>query len=1084
MNIRKLRSVWFLIYLLYSINSFSQEIKIDGEIKDEENIAIPGVTVLIKGTKKGAVSDFDGKFTITVPDGENSILVFSSVGYKTHELKIANQVNLQVRLLVDNESLEEVVVVGYGTQKKENLTGATSQIEAKDIALRPSSNISTALQGLLPGLNIQVNSGDPSATPDINIRGFNSINGGSPLVLIDGIVGDITRVNPQDIKSVTVLKDAASAAIYGARGAFGVILITTKTGKPGEMKVEYTNNFAWTTTTTRTDYISDPYVYGKTIDAAIFGYNGTSFTGYNDDDWETIQGVANGTIEPFHQVQPNGTNKFFYKTDWYNYLFKKWQPSQNHNVSISGGTEKLHGYLSGRLYDRETINNFQDGGLKQNNIKTTLTFKPTSWLELSNNVLFNREQNKEYGGFRSGYGGIWSTTTWYDLAAFYPNEMDGIPTDIGRSGNGGQGGHAAMEAGNNYRTFNSEEFTNTFRVKITPAKNLELNFDYSNRISNISNSYRLNEFEYLASSRLTMQTAGLNRLTEYRNRNYYNAMNIFGSYSTSVAEDHNFKLLLGYNQEDYEADNVTAEQGGLLVRDESNLSFGTELLRADGSAQLWAVQGFFGRFNYDYKNKYLLEVNARYDGSSRFPKDSRWGFFPSISAGWQINREDFWEPLSSTVSTIKLRASYGELGNQSIGVNTFQSLMGTGQTSWLNNGDRLNYVSAPGPLPTTVSWETTKSLDFGIDLGFFNNKLNATFDWYEKNIEGMYLPGTPLPAVFGSSEPKENLASLRNRGFELSLNYRNSFIVGGSPLSLSATATVSNFKGIITKYENPEGLMSSYWEGQELGVIYGYQTDGQFQSDEEALAYQNSFANPSGDLSQVYRYILNIVQNSEWNKLRAGDVKYLDTDGDGSIDRGNYTLDDHGDLKPIGNAMPKFPFGFNINASWKGLDLSIAGAGVGKQNWYPTGDIYWGPYQRPYLTLIRKDLVDQAWTSESPGQYPQIYRGYSSLGSGRSLYEMNDHYLKNIGYLRIKNLTLGYTIPENLTSKFNIDRLRFYISGENILTWRFGDLTKYVDPEQAGSAINYSSPGSAVGRADLRSYPMGKTFSMGINISL
>jgi len=1084
MRSKNLQKICLFIGFVLALQSYAQNAQVVGEIKDQEQQPIPGVTVLIKGTQKGTISDFDGKFTLVLPDAENDVLVFSFIGYKSQEVKVASQTNLQIVLEEDSESLEEVVIVGYGTQKKENLTGATSQIEAKDIALRPSADISTALQGLLPGLNIQVNSGDPSATPDINIRGFNSINGGSPLVLVDGIVGDITRVNPQDIKSVTVLKDAASAAIYGARGAFGVILITTKTGASGEMQVSYTNNFAWTTTTTRTDYISDPYVYGKTIDAAIFGYNGTSFTGYNDNDWETIQGVANGTIEPFHQEQPNGTNKFFYKTDWYEHLFKKWQPSQNHNISISGGSDKLHGYLSGRVYNRETINNVQDGELERNNLKTTLTFKPNTWLELSNNVLFNREQSKEYGGYRSGYGGIWSTTTWYDLAAFYPSEIDGIPADIGRSGNGGQGGHAAMAAAGNYRAFNTEEFTNTFRVKVTPTKDLELNFDYSNRITNTANSYRLNEFEYISSSRLNLQTAGLNRLTEYRWRNYYKAMNVFGSYTKQVADNHNFKLLLGYNQEDYEEDNVLAEQGGLLIRDESNLSFGTELLRADGSAQLWAVQGFFGRFNYDYKNKYLLEVNARYDGSSRFPEDSRWGFFPSISAGWQLNKEEFWDPLSATVNTVKLRASYGELGNQSIGVNTFQSLMGMGQSSWLDGGDRLNYVSAPGPLPRTVSWETTKSLDFGIDLGFFKNRLNASFDWYEKNVEGMYLPGTPLPAVFGASEPKENLASLRNRGFELSLNYRNNFSLGGSPLSLSASATLSNFKGIITKYENPEGLMSSYWEGQELGVIYGYHIDGQFQSDEEALAYQNSFANPSSDLSQVYRYILNIVQNSEWNKLRAGDIKYVDTDGDGKIDKGNYTLDDHGDLQPIGNAMPKFPFGFNINAAWKGIDLSIAGAGVGKQNWYPTGDIYWGPYQRPYLTLVRKDLVDQAWTSDSPGQYPQIYRGYSSLGAGRSLYEMNDHYLQNIGYLRIKNLTLGYTIPEKLTAKFNIDRLRFYVSGENILTWRFGDLTKYVDPEQAGSAINYSSPGSAVGRANLRSYPMGKTWSMGLNISL
>ncbi|MBJ7882481.1 SusC/RagA family TonB-linked outer membrane protein [Gelidibacter salicanalis] len=1059
---------------------------ITGTITDSNGVPLPGVTVVLKGTNIGTSSDFDGNFYLSVVSNQpNMTLVFSFVGYVTKEVELGTSNSIKVILDVDVASLDEVIVVGYGTQKKENLTGAISQINADDIALRPVSDVSTSLQGLLPGLNIQVNNGDPSATPDINIRGFNSINGGGPLVLIDGIVGDITRVNPQDIQNVTVLKDAASAAIYGARGAFGVILITTKTGKSGDMRVDYSYNLGLTSPTTRTDFITNPYVYGKTVDAALNGYNGSNYTGYTSDmDWETIRMVADGEIEPFYQPQANGANKFFYKTDWYNHLFKKVQYSKIHNLSISGGSDKLKGYLSGRFYDRDNINNIQDTKLQRYNLKSTLTFKPTKWLELSNNILFNREKNQDFGGYRSGYGGIWSTTTWYDLMPFYPKEINGIPTEIGRGGGGGQGGTSAMADGNNWRKFNEEEFTNTFRAKLTPLKNLEVNFDYSNKITTNANTYRYNEFEYLTTDRLELQTGGINRLGEFRWRNYYNALNLFGSYKVSIKDVHNFKLLLGYNQEDYERDNVFAQQGGLLLRDKSNLAFGTEILNADGSAIAWAVQGYFGRFNYDYKSKYLLEVNARYDGSSRFPENSRWGFFPSVSAGWQVNKENFWEPVGNVVNALKLRVSFGELGNQSVGVNTFQQLMGMGQSSWLDNEQRLVYVSAPGPLPRVVSWETTRSLDFGVDLGLFKNKVNLTFDWFEKNTDGMYLPGTPLPAVFGSSEPRENLASLRNRGIELSMTYRNTFNVGGSPLSFSATANVTNFKGIITKYENPQGLMSTYWEGQELGTIYGYRTDGQFKSDQDALDYQNSFLSPTTNLGNVYNYILNIVQNNEWSRLREGDLKYLDTDGDGSIDRGNYTLDDPGDLRPIGNAMPKFPFGFNVSATWKGFDFSLAGSGVAKQNWYPTGDIYWGTYQRPYLSFLRKDLVNQAWTPGKGGEYPQIERGYASLGSGRSLYEMNDHYLKNIGYLRVKNLTLGFTIPRELTSKYSIQKLRLYFSGENLITWRFGDLTKYVDPEQAGSAINYSDPGNAVGRADLRSYPMGKTVSFGVNLSL
>lgn len=1058
-------------------------IGITGTVKSDEGELLPGVSVMVKGANYGTVTDADGVYAIEAePD---AVLLFSFIGYRTQEVPVNGRTGIDIVLEADVKQLNEVVVVGYGTQKKLNLTGAVSQVDAEDIGQRPAANITNALQGLLPGLNIAINSGDPAATPDINIRGFNSINGGGPLVLIDGIEGDITRVNPQDVANVTVLKDAASAAIYGARGAFGVILITTKRGKSGDMVVNYTNNFSWTKPTTRTDFISDPYTYGKIVDAAIFGYNGTNYTGYNDLDWQTIKMVADGEIDPFHEKQGNGTYKFFYKTNWYDYLFKEWQASTMHNLSISGGGDKLRAYLSGRFYDRETIQNIVDANMERYNLKATMTFQPTEWLELSNNVQFIHEKDEDFGGYRNGYGGVWSTTTWYGLYPFYPNMIDGMPTDVGIGGNGGQGGPAAMEYGNNWRRFNTEELTNTIRAKITPTKGLEFNFNYSNRFDNTGRTYRYNEFEYLTSSRLDLETTGINRLGEWRWKDKYRALNAFGSYTFDLKDKHNFKLLLGYNQEDFDRDRVAAQQSGLLVRDLANLATGTEMYGIDGSSLLWAVQGYFGRFNYNYKEKYLLEVNARYDGSSRFPDYSRWGIFPSVSAGWQIDKETFFEPIRDAVSLLKIRASYGQLGNQNVDVNTFRQLMGLGLSTWLDHGVKLNYVRAPNPLPRVVSWETTSTIDFGVDVGVLQNKLVGSFDWYEKETEGMYLPGKPLPAVFGAAEPRENMAALRNRGFELALTYDDEFLVGGAPLSINASASVSNFKGVITRYDNPEGLMSTYWEGQELGQIWGYHVDGQFQSDEEAEAYQDSFVNPSNSLGEVYSYILNIAQNSEWSRLRGGDIKYVDSDGDGRIDRGNYTLEDHGDLRPIGNAMPQFPFGFNLQATWKGFDLYVAGAGVARQDWYPTGFIYWGTYSRPYLSFIRKDLPANAWTPETPeNTYPRIERGYAALQHNRSMYEMNDYYLTNVGFLRVKNLTFGYTLPRELTSRISVKKFRVYFSGENIFTWRFGDLTKYVDPEQAASAVHYSNPGNAVSRSGVESYPMGKTFSLGINLTL
>ncbi|HTN19556.1 MAG TPA: TonB-dependent receptor [Pelobium sp.] len=1055
---------------------------ITGVVKDDQNNPIPGAVVKIKNSNVGTLTDTNGNFKLLSASDEG-ILSISMLGYETTEYPYKTGADVVIILKQEKKLLSEIVVVGYGSQTRANLTGAVAQINTADIALRPDANIASTLQGLLPGLNIQINTGDPTATPELNVRGFNSINGGSPLILIDGIEGNITRVNPNDIESVTVLKDAASAAIYGARGSFGVILITTKQGKAGKMTVDYTNNFGWTQPTTRTDFLSDPYVYAKTVDAALYGYNGTTYTGYNDLDYEALKMVANGEIPPFKELQANGTYKFFANTNWYDYMFKKFQASNFHNIAVSGGTDKLRGYLSGRVYERETINNIaDDADMDRYNLKANLIFNPNPWLELSNNIQFINEKDKEYV---NEYGGLWSTTTWYNLFPFYPNFVDGIPTDVGVGGTGGRGGSAAMEDGNNWRLFGTEEFTNTFRVKVTPIKNLVLNLDYSNRFENTARTYRSNEFEFLSNNKLDYTTTGINQLGEYRWKDKYNALNIFGTYTANVNKDHHIKLLLGFNQEEFDRDRIFAESNELLIRDLSNLALGTSYNSIDGSATNWAVRGFFGRFNYDYKNKYLLEINSRYDGSSRFPEDSRWGFFPSVSAGWQVDKENFWTPVQKYVSSLKIRGSYGQLGNQTVGVNTFKQLMDVGQSQWLDNGMPIIYAGAPNPLPKVVTWETTKSLDLGLDVGFLSNKLFANFDWYKKITDGMYLPGKPLPAVFGAAEPRENYASLENKGFELGLTYKDKFNLAGSPLNFNVSANISNYIGTITKYDNPNGLMSTYWEGQRLGQIWGYKVDGQFQTDADALAYQSSFTNPSNSLGNVYNYVLNVVQNSEWNHLKAGDIKYLDLDNDGRIDRGDYTLEDHGDLVPIGNAMPQFPFGVNLNANWKMLDFSIAVAGVGKQDWYPTGDIYWGPYQRPYLSFIRKDLIDNAWTpNNTQNTYPQIYRGYISLNGGRSLYEMNDYYMESVAYMRVKNLSVGITIPKKFTKKFNIERMRLFFSGENIFTWSFGGLTKYIDPEQAGSAVSYSNPGDAVNRADLRDYPMGKTYSFGLNINL
>lgn len=1048
----------------------------------DENQPLPGVTVQVKNTSNGTTTNANGRYELSGVQPDDS-LVFSFVGFEKQTIGVNGSSSVDVALTSTISSLNQVVVVGYGTQKKKNLTGAVAQIGGENLVNRPNTNIIKSLQGLVPGVNIQMNDGNPAfSSTNLNIRGFNSLNGGSPLVLIDGIEGDLDLVNPSDVESITVLKDAAASAIYGGRGAFGVILVKTKNGQKGKMTLDYSSQLGWTTASTRRDYITNPYKQGKIVDAAIYGYNSQNYTGYNSDlDWRIIKEVADGNLEPFHVQQPDGTYKFYYNTDWYNYLYRKWQPSQIHNISLSGGSDRITAYLSGRRLHRVTIPRIRKTDYTKYNFNGKMDFQATDWLSVGGDVRLITYDQERYG-----LPDFFSYNDWRMLFSFMPYEINGIPYDFH-----GYARYPAVvqdkESGlsGNRVNYNTKRIVSTVRAKLTPLENLVFNFNYTYKFNHTAISQRRIPYSFLTERDIRMRTRGTSSLTEQRRQYFSKYLNLYGTYSKSVAENHHFKLMVGVNQTYYERDRISAEKDTLLSDNLSNLGLGTHIVSVDGSALLYARRGYFGRFNYDFKGKYLLEVNARYDGSSRFPEENRWGFFPSVSAGWKIDEERFWKPIQPVVSTLKFRASYGALGNQDVPVYTFVPTLGLGNSSWLDQaGERLVYAGTPAPLPSTVNWETTKMLNFGVDAGFLDRHLTATFDWYKKEVVGMYIPGQPLPAVFGASEPRENIADLRNIGFELSLGYQDNFSVLGSPLHLKVTASVSDFNGVITKYDNPRGLLSSFWEGQKLGTIWGYHVAGQFQSDKEAAAYQYSFDNPHQSLGNTYAYILNSVHNSDWDHLRAGDLMYVDLNGDGEISKGDNTLDNHGDIRPIGNTMPQFPFGFTINANWKGFDLIVAGYGIVHQDWYPTGGLFWATYERPYWSFIRKDLIEHAWSPENPqGKFPQIYRGYGALSRNRSMGAINDYYLMDVGYLRIKNLTLGYTLPVALTERVGIKNLRVYVSGEDLFVFSFGGLTKYLDPEVAGSGIGFNNPNDADGISEATNkYPMGKTYSVGISV--
>jgi TonB-linked SusC/RagA family outer membrane protein len=1094
----KLLLLMFGIFLGFASAGYTQNTAIQGTVIDSTTgKTLPGVNILVKGTSSGTATDVNGHYSLQVKSLQDT-LRFSFIGYQTKTIPIDGRTKIDIQLTPATLQGKQLVVVGYGKSEKQNLVGSVSSVDVKDVNTQPGADIARKLKGSMPGVRIQASSGgDPSKTPNIDIRGFNSINGGSPLILVDGIEADLVNVNPNNVKSVSVLKGAEASAIYGARGAFGVVLITTKEGRSGDFHVDYSNNISFSTNTTRTDFVTNPYTYAKWVDGGIGAYKSTCYICYDEQDYEIAKKVGNGELEPFYEKQSDGSYKFYENVDWYHLLLRQWRPSRMHNISVSGGSDKINGYISGRFYKRKKIQNLQNTWMRRYNLKVALNIKPFDWLKVTGVSKFSRRYNEEYAGTKNGWGGTFGVSKWRDSFPNYPAIIDGVGVSIGRNrhqGYVGRMGSLLEKAAHRQWEYNVR--TNTLKADLTPLKGLEIKANYSHRTNRTDRTYRYHPFSYLEGNKLELVTGmGLNRLDEWRWKTNYNAVNIFGTYKRSVANNNNFKLMLGFNQEQLSRNRIGARIENLLTNEKSSLSLGTDMLDMTGSTLDWALRGYFGRFDYNYKEKYLLEVNARYDGSSRFPAGTRWGFFPSVGAGWQISNEKFWSSsLKNIVSSLKLRGSYGWLGNQTVPVNTFRQLLGLGRTTWLASGDKpLVRARIPAPLPAHISWEKVNSADIGLDIGFLQDKVTATFDVYQRTTSDMYLPGKPLPAVFGASEPRRNYAAMRNRGFELSIGYKDQFNIFGSALSFNIKANVSNNKAVITKFDNPQGLLSTFRDGEEIGEIWGYHIQGQFKTDKQAAEFQKKY---SGDgelvtnLNHVYRGIITIDNNNSWNHLKAGDPIFADLNGDGRIDNGNNTVKDHGDLKRIGNSMPRFPFGFSVSANWKNVDVSILGQGIAKQDWFPSGPLYWATFHRPYVSFIRKDILNKVFDPDHPNDpnriFPQRQRAYASLSSGRPLYVYNDKYLLNVGYLRLKNVTIGYTLPETLTSKIHIRKLRIFISGQNLATMSFGGLTKYIDPEVVGSHQNLSNPSGVSGRSpeNTELYPMNKTYSVGIDLKL
>ena len=1086
MNILK-SVVLFLILLLAgsSMVLSAQNRSISGKVFDTNEEPLIGVTVTIENTTIGAITDIDGAFTLQVPEGK-VVLNVSYVGFVPQKVTVASgQSNVTVRLSEDAVLLNEVVVVGYGKQKKVNLTGAVASVGGEELENRVTKSLSSMLQGTVAGLNVTTSSGVPGSSASINVRGITSIHESEPLVLIDGAVGDIDRVNPNDVESISVIKDASAAAIYGARAAFGVILVTTKSGaaKDGKATVRYSGRFGWQAPTTSTDYETTGYWSVYTINQFWQANSGTLYVDYTDQDMQELWNRVNDKTE--HPDRPwvvedvrNGRNQWVYygNYDWWHSLYRDNRPMQQHNVSISGGKDDVKYFVSGS-YDKQT------GILRENpdiyrkyNLRSKIDFRINEWLTMSNNTSFYSSQYSYLGD-----GDVENTLAYsarHALACFPQKNPDGswLYSTPYLNYKVANGRHILLGENSHRNVERSTDFTNTTRLVYAPIRELSFTGDFTYRQYQSRNTSRSNVMyyrEYPDGELLSYATgAGANRLDEAVNTNQYYSTNIFGTYDDTFNQAHHLSVVGGMNYEAWKNKNISAYGENLVSTDLDDLDLvgqnaeGATITGVGGGQNEYALLGIFGRINYDYKSRYLFEVSGRYDGTSRFASGSRWGFFPSASAGWRISEESFFQPVRQWIDNLKVRGSFGSLGNQNISsYYSFARLISISSLGYtFGEGSVLpKYSSLSAPIASGMTWETAQQWDFGFDLTMLGNRLNLTVDGYIRDTKDMLTDGVDLPGVYGADLPDMNAADLRTKGYEITLNWRDRLTLGNKPFEYSVGLNLSDYKSVITKYDNENKTFAKdYYEGMEIGEIWGYVTDGLFQTDEEAKAYAEKV-----DLSYVLK-----GQTGGW---QAGDVKFVDLDGDGKVGIGSNNVDNPGDRKILGNSLPSFSYGISASAQWNGFDVSAFFQGTGNHYWYPAGQSmpFWGPYSYPYLSFLQKDFLADVWPAENTDAYFPRAMAYSA--SGGVLSNVNDRYLQNLRYLRFKNLTVGYTLPQSWTGKARIESVRIYFTGENLCYWSpLKKHSRYVDPE------------AAIDRSDAYNnayYPWQKSFLFGIDVT-
>lgn len=1058
---------------------------ITGRVVDANNEPLIGVTIIVDGTKKGCATDMNGEFTLQADD-EKIILNASYIGYIPQKVTIRpHQKDIVIKMQEDAVALNETVVVGYGKQKKVNLTGAIATVDQHELQNRVSPSLANMLQGTVAGLNITTSSGVPGSAPSINVRGVTSINDAEPLVLIDGAVGDLSRINPNDVASISVIKDASAAAVYGARAAFGVLIVTTKSGasKDGKATVRYSGRLGWENPTTSTDYETTGYWSVYTINEFWKAKNGTLYVDYTDKDMEELLKRVNDKTE--NPERPwvvedirNGKRQWVYygNHDWWHELFRDSHPLQQHNISISGGKDDIKYLVSGAYERREGIVKQYPDTFNKYNLRSKIDFRINKWLTFSNNTSFYSQQYTF-----SGDGSIENVLAYsarHALACFPQKNPDGswLYSTPYLNYKVANGRHIMLGENSHRNVERTTDLSNTSRLVYAPFKQLSITADFTYRLSQNRNTRRTNEMyfrEYPDGELQSYATgAGLNQLKEQVYTSNYYSTNAFATYTDTFRNAHHLTATAGMNYEAWQQKNVAGYGQNLISAnlDDFNLvgqnADGAIITGVSGGQYEYAMLGIFGRINYDYRGKYLFEVSGRYDGTSRFADGNRWGWFPSGSVGWRISEEDFFTPLRHLIDNLKIRASFGSLGNQNISsYYSYARFISLGDLNYTfgEGTAKPKYASLGAPISADMTWETAQQWDLGIDLSMLRNRLNITADVYVRNTLDMLTEGIELPAVYGASVPDMNTADLRTKGYELTVNWQDQVELCGRPLEYNIGFNLSDYRSIITRYENKNKTFAkSYYEGMEVGEIWGFVTDGLFGSDEEAAAY-------------TQQVNMDYVSKGLTGGVKGGDLKFVDLDGDHTIGIGSNTVDNPGDRKKLGNSNPSLQYGITAGARWMGFDCSVFFQGTGNHYWYPAGQSmpFWGPYSYPYLSYLPDDFMSRTWSEGNKDAYFPRPMAYSSTSGPLSF--VNDRYLQNLRYMRFKNLTVGYTIPQTITRKAHIDQVRVYFTGENLCYWSpLKKNSKYVDPE---AAITRG------GVDDNAYYPWQRTFMFGIDIT-